>query len=180
MARVASLVLLAVCFFAGCGGDDQAPVATETPETTTTEAAPQATTEAKEPVEDAADFLERIVQQRSLGQHGRVWESLHPLHQAVASRAEYVGCEGQNEIDAEIEDIEVVDQYDEPLEIPGQTADVPSKAVTIRLTVKIPLIEEPQVVTRTAHAVAEDGEWRWILTPEDYRAYQADRCPPAG
>jgi hypothetical protein len=173
MARVQLLVLLVVCLCAGCGGGNEA--AEPNQGTTATRAT---TTEATEPNQDPANFLKEMVNRKAVGQYGRVWEALHPLHQAVALRAEYVDCESRDPFRGEIRKIEVVDQYDEPLRIPGQTKDVPSTAVSLRVTVKLPLVEKPQVVTSTGHAVAEGGEWRWVMPPEDYEAYKADRCPP--
>jgi hypothetical protein len=123
--------------------------------------------------------MKEAVNQRVLGQNGRVWETLHPFHQKAASRAEYVDCESGDSFPGEVKNIEVVDQYDEPLRIPGQTTDTPSKAVTLRITYTVSGFDKPQVDTSTAHTVAVDGEWRWLLTPEDYRAYKANRCPPS-
>lgn len=175
MARAHLLVVLALCLCVGCSGDDQSGAPAEERQATATEAA---TSEDSEPNQDPGDFLKEIINQRFLGQHGRVWETLHPLHQAVASRAEYSDCEGREPSEGGIEKLEVVDTYDEPLRIPGQTADVPSRAVTLRITVKVPALDDPQAITQTSHAVAEGDQWRWILATEDYEAYEAGRCPP--
>jgi hypothetical protein len=122
------------------------------------------------------------VNQNVLGQYGRSWDSLHPFHQAVVSRSRYVDCQSRGDEDTAgytVDKTEVLDQYDEPVRIPGQPKDVPSKAVTLRLSVGSPLLKKPVKYTRTVHAVAVNGEWRWILPPEDYRAYKAHRCPPS-
>ena len=73
-----------------------------------------------------------------------------------------MNCESQETLGAELVDIEEVDEYDEPLQIPGQTTEVPSKAVTLRIEYKVPAFEDTQTETATAHAVAEDGEWRIV------------------
>jgi hypothetical protein len=138
----------------------------------------EATTEeeASEPDEDAGDFLKEFIEQRALGQVGRAWETLHPLHQEVATRNEYMDCEGQNTPSFELKGIEEVDEYDEPLQIPGQTGEVPSKAVTLRLEYQFPGAEDTQTETLTAHALNVDGEWRWVLAPDVYEAYKAGEC----
>jgi hypothetical protein len=33
------------------------------------------------------------------------------------------------------------------------------------------------VVTQTAHAVAVDGRWRWILSPERFATDRPGSCP---
>ena len=171
MTRAFLLVVLALCLGVGCGGGDQkgAPAGG-------TEATPSV---ASEPSEDPGDFEKEIVTQSRFGQYGRVWQTLHPSHQAVASRAEFVACQSQTTpFEGKLE-IEVVETSDEPFRIPGQTSDVPSKAVTLRYTVKVPGVDEPQTATSTTHVVAVDGQWRWILTPKDYKAYKANRCARA-
>jgi hypothetical protein len=181
--RVAVLVLaLSLC--AGCGGSDetkerQATTTTSqatTTERTTTEAT---TTEASQPQQDAGDFMKEVINQSILGQFGRSWETLYPSHQAVASRSEYVDCESRNQNFQGFDKVEVVDQYEEPTRIPGETKDTPSTAVTIRLTVSGPGYDKPQTVNSTVHAIPLNGEWRWTLPTEDYRAYKANRCPSA-
>lgn len=169
MARVQVALVLALCLCAGCGSSNKAAAPTKSQATTT---------EVSKPDQDPADFLKEIINQKALEQNGRLWETLHPFHQAVATRTEFVACEGRTPTVGEIKKTEILDQYEEPVRIPGQAKDVPSQAVTIRLTLTVPAVDKPQVATATAHAVAVNGEWRWILTPEDYQAYKANRCPP--
>jgi hypothetical protein len=172
----AALIVLALCLCAGCGGSKSSAPATQ--ETT----APGATTTAPtQPDQDAADFYKQIVNQNFVGQYGRVWDTLHPFHQSVVSRSRFVDCQSRdsNSGTYTLDKTEVLDQYDEPVRIPGQPKDVPSRAVTMRLTISGGDLAKPQTLTQTAHAVAVDGQWRWILKPADYRAYKGHRCPPS-
>jgi len=41
-------------------------------------------------------------------------------------------------------------------------------------------IEGGVVVTQTAHAVAVDGRWRWILSPQRFATYRSGACPAYG
>ena len=177
MSRAVLVLVVGLCLCAGCGGSKSSA-----PPTQGTTGASQTTTEAQEPDQDPADFFKESANQAFLGQYGRAWDSLYPSQQALVSRSKYVDCESASNEDTTtytLDKIEVLDQYDEPVRIGGQAKDVPSKAVTLRMTVSTPELEKPVKVTRTAHAVAVNGEWRWILTPEDYRAYKAGRCPPS-
>jgi hypothetical protein len=170
----AVLLVLALCLCAGCGGSKSS---SQEKQSSSSQAM---TTAAKAPDQDPGDFYKDLVNQQALGQYGRAWDSLHPFHQAVVSRARYVDCQSQNDTGTfTIEKTEVLDQYDEPVRIPGQTKDVPSKAVTLRLTIGGGGLEKPGTYTQTAHAVAVDGQWRWILKSVDFRAYKAHRCPPS-
>ena len=185
MARVPAALAVAVllCFCGlGCGGDDDedqaSPPGTGTQSTATEDEATTTEAEDAEPDQDAGDFLKEIIEQRAFGQNGRAWETLHPLHQEVVSRTDFVNCGGQEEVSIEIVNVEEVEEYDEPLQmIPGETAEVPTKAVTLRIEYDIPTLEDTQTETATLHAVAVEGEWRWILPPDDYEAYEAGECP---
>ena len=57
-------------------------------------------------------------------------------------------------------------------------AGVPEKtstAVTVRITLTDG--EDEETSTDTFHAVAVDGEWKWVLTPAGARAFKQGICP---
>jgi hypothetical protein len=56
---------------------------------------------------------------------------------------------------------------------------VPSKAVTFRLKLSEPVLDESVIVTQTVHAVGVDGRWRWILSPKRFGIYRSRSCPSA-
>lgn len=131
-----------------------------------------------EPSEDPGAFITRIIERRARGQHARVWEDMHPAHKSVVPRSLYVRCEDADEFGAELVDVKVLEVYDEPDEIPGQSGEVMSKAVTVEISANVPLLEGTQKDTDTAHAYPVDGEWKWVLTDEDWQAYSKGDCPP--
>jgi hypothetical protein len=63
--------------------------------------------------------------------------------------------------------------------VPGDTGVVDSKAITFRLKLSEPVLKESVIVTKTVHAVAVDGRWRWILTPQRFGIYRSKLCPGA-
>jgi hypothetical protein len=77
----------------------------------------------------------------------------------------------------DMQKIEVLDVYDETIDLPGGAASTPSKAVTVRLTYMNPLTSKPMTATTTMHAYPVNGHWAWSLTPSYYQAYVAGNCP---
>jgi hypothetical protein len=78
---------------------------------------------------------------------------------------------------AELVNVKVIEVYEEPATIPGTTGEVESKAVTIELSARVPLLEDVQKQTDTAHAFAVGGAWKWILRQEAWAAYSKGACP---
>jgi hypothetical protein len=121
-------------------------------------------------------FMARLVVQKALGRYQAAWKTLHPFHQQVAARTEYVDCERLTPFPGLLKSVKVTRVFDDPVSIAGMTAPVPSKGVTVRVAVWTP-ITTTVVVTHTFHAVAANGRWTWILTPERFEAYAAGACP---
>jgi hypothetical protein len=134
---------------------------------------------AEQPTDDPAVFLRGIVSGIAANDYGAVWQKLHPAQQRVASRAVYVRCEHLTPIPGHLDWIRVVAAKDERITVPGDAGMVDSKAVTFRLKLSEPVLKESVVVTKTVHAVAVDGSWRWILTPERFGVYRTKSCPTA-
>jgi hypothetical protein len=148
-ALAASLALLA----AGCGGS--------------------------EPEQQPVEFLEALLSQLYRGEHGAAWETLYGRHQEVATRREYVACEGEAPaFPGRLEQVEVLGSREEQWRVAGEAQPRESTTVTYRVTVS--LAGTPERFTGTGHLVAVDGRWRWILNPGDYAAYRAGRCPVTG
>jgi hypothetical protein len=127
---------------------------------------------------DAGAFLEEVLTQRTNGQHARVWETLHPDHQDVASKERYVDCgDSEDPTPAELTDFEVVEVYEESIVVPGGTSEILTTAVTFRATFESSLADDPIAVTDTAHAVDVGGEWRWLLSDDGHQSYVDEECP---
>ena len=134
---------------------------------------------AKPPTDDPAVFLRGIVSSIAANDYDKVWLKLHPAQQRVATRTLYVRCEQLTPIPGHLDWIRVVRSKDERITVPGDTGTVDSKAVTLRLKLSEPVFKQSVVVTKTVHAVAVDGHWRWILTPQRFGIYRTKTCPGA-
>jgi hypothetical protein len=124
---------------------------------------------------DPARFMTNLVEQIAGNDYAGAWQTLHPAHQRVATRAAYVDCESQSPIPGKLASVQVIDVRDERVRIAGSPTMSDGKAV--RLRVSIAGAGEPVVLTHTGHAVAVGGHWTWILPPERFAEYEAGRCP---
>lgn len=119
--------------------------------------------------QSAGDFIHQVTTQFSRGQSGRLWDTLHPADQAIVSRNRYTACESNEGFD--LKKFKVLETYADTVDIAGKAK--PSTAVSVRVT------SDDGVTTATMHAVRVSGRWRWILSPSDYAAYKAGKCPSA-
>lgn len=154
---------------AGCSGDDDGSKAENTTASPTTTSAPETQRADGGP----GDVMKDLLRYQSLGQYGRAWESLHPAHQKIASRSVYDGCAREVGASSGEVDVKVVEVYDDPIDIPA-IPEKTSKAVTYRIR----LIGTDAAQTDTSHLVDVDGQWRWVLAPQDVPYYKRGECPP--
>lgn len=147
MRRLLPLVAVAA-LAAGCGGRSSS-------------------TPSADPQQAAKTVLDQIVHNR----YAEAWDDLHPADQAVAPRAEYVGCESRSPVIALPRSVRAVGVKDESVGL-GDGTFVDSKAVALRIG-----FAGGFHVTHTVHLVASEGKWTWILPSWRFRDYKADRCP---
>jgi hypothetical protein len=145
---------------------------------TTTAVGEQTVTETlDEPTEDLGDFYLRRIDYEFKGQFGRSWDELHPGQQALVPREKYEECRDTASDEfagVDFKGLKVVETYKDPIDVLG-VPEKTSTAVTVRITVADS--QDQQTVTDTFHAVAVDGEWKWILPPADVRAFKQGNCP---
>jgi hypothetical protein len=150
-ARGAAVAALA----AGCGGGGAA--------------APSATAAMSGP----GVFMTRILREEISGQWGKQWSELHPAHQALISRTQYVACSRRMGTDFATghEVFRVLDVRDEAIKVRGVPQHT-SKLVTI--TFREP--GKQNGLTYHMHAVNADGHWVWILGDRFLAAVSHGQC----
>lgn len=128
---------------------------------------------------DPAELAVRVVQLIAANRYDEAWEHLHPRHRRAARRAEYVACESLSPIPGTLETVEVLGVSGELVHVPGLAQPVEGKTVRVRAVIAGPT-DPPVVVEDDVHVVPARGRWAWILPPERFDAYAADRCgePP--
>jgi hypothetical protein len=132
------------------------------------------------PTGDPVSFLRGVVSGIAANEYERIWPTLHPAQQRVATRDLYVRCEKLSPIPGKLDSIRVVRAVDRRIAIAGvEGGTVESKAVTFEVRL-VNAQRSTSVVVTTTHAVAVDGHWRWILTPRRFAIYRSGTCPSAG
>jgi len=147
--RAALALLLAAVALTGCGGETD-------PATTP---AGRAQTE----------YLQDLYN----GRFGQAYAELHPVHKQVVSRSLFTDCAASTIPVGELDTIEVLDVFDDPVQI-SSNGEQRAKAVRIRLT-----SADGKSVTFVSHELHVGDRWYWVLNDSAIRAYQAGRCPGA-
>jgi hypothetical protein len=132
------------------------------------------------PAEPAGTYMKEVVTQKLASEYELAWQSLYPRHQQVASIEAYVACESLVPEAGTLLAIKVLRTYDERIRVAGLPRKLKTRAVRVRIAVDSPVFTLfPVTITQTFHAVALDGQWKWILSPYQYAYYRAGGCPYA-
>lgn len=145
--RAALAVLLAAVALAGCGGDVD----------------PATTPAGRAQVE----YLEALYNSR----FGPAYATLHPAYKKIVSRSLFADCAASTVSVGQLDSIEVLDVFDDPVQILG-AGEQQAKAVRVRIT-----STSGKTITFVSHEVEVGSRWYWILSDSATRAYKAGRCP---
>lgn len=126
------------------------------------------------PTENVGTFVTRILREEIQGQWARQWSELHPGHQRLITRAQYVACsrEMQTNIATGAEVFHVLDVQNDPIHIQGVPQRT-SKLVTITFRQRG---KANGALTYRLHAVDVGGRWAWILGGPFLTALAHGRC----
>lgn len=112
------------------------------------------------PSENPGVFITRILSEELNGQWSRQWSELHPGHQKLITRSQYVTCSrsiGTN-IATGKEIFHVLAVDDQAIHVRG----VPQRTAKL-VTINVHQPGSEPGLTYRLHAVAVDGRWTWIL-----------------
>ena len=129
------------------------------------------------PAEPAGKYMTGIVKQKLSNEYELAWESLYPAHQRIASLEAYVACESLTPPAGNFIAIKVMRSYNERIRIAGESRKVMTRAVRVRVAVSVPTFPFPITIDQTFHAVAVAGQWKWILSADQYDYYSEGTCP---
>lgn len=126
------------------------------------------------PKENVGVFMTRILREEIHGQWAQQWSELHPAHQRLITRTQYVACsrEMQTNIATGSEVFRVLDVQDDPIRIQGVPQRT-SKLVTINFHQRG---KASGGLTYRLHAVDVGGRWAWILGGRFLTAVAHGRC----
>jgi hypothetical protein len=132
------------------------------------------------PAEPAGTYMTTIVKHKLANEYSLAWESLYPPHQRVATLEAYIGCESLLPPAGTLLEVKVLRVFDERIRVAGEPRKIKTRAVRIRVAVASPQFTLfPVTIVQTFHAIAVDGQWKWILSRDQYRFYDAGFCPYA-
>lgn len=122
-------------------------------------------------------FLRGVVRQIAANHYAQAWQTLAPGQQRLVPENEYVRCESASPIPGRLASIKVVRAFDELVAVAGTgRALVSAEAVTFRLEITEPALDESVVVTHTVHAVPAGSRWAWILPPSRFELHRSGFC----
>jgi len=171
LATVLALALLAAtaaALFASCGDDDAPAEASPTRQATLESSGATAAPTAGRPAESAGGALTRQLRLLSDGDHGALWDELHPAQQALIPREQYVRCLSRIP-GYELTDIRIVRTREEEGPIPGTSERATISVVTAEFT------QNGTKYTETFYEVNVGGAWRWALA--DVSGWANGSCP---
>ena len=130
------------------------------------------------PAEPAGKYMAGIVEQKITNQYDLAWQSLYPAHQRVASLDAYVACESLTPAAGKLVGIRVLRTFDERIRVAGLKRKLMTRAVSVRVKVASPYTTPfPVTIEQTFHAIAVKGQWKWILSADQYAYYSEGTCP---
>ena len=145
--RYLLLALLVTFTLAGCGGDVD-------PATT-----------------PAGRAQVKYLQDLYNGRWEQVYDTLHPAYKKIVSLSQFTDCSASTIPVGELDSIEVLDVFDDPIQIPD-AGEQKAKAVREQIT-----STSGKSVTFVSHEVKVGDRWNWVLNDSAVTAYQAGRCP---
>ena len=74
--------------------------------------------------------------------------------------------------------IKVLRTFDERIRIAGVKRKLMTRAVRVRVMVASPIYTPfPVAIDQTFHAIAVKGQWKWILSADQFAYYSEGTCP---
>jgi hypothetical protein len=128
--------------------------------------------------EGAGSFMRTVVAEKLARRLDLAWDTLYPRHQQVASRTAFVDCE--NLIPwpgADSSSVRVLRVFPQRIRVAGEARKVDTTAVRVRATGVASGLPLPFVVEQTSHVLRVRGQWKWILSADQYAFYSAGTCP---
>jgi len=129
------------------------------------------------PAEPAGKYMTGVVKDKLSSEYELAWESLYPRHQRIAPLEAYVACESLTPPAGDFVAIKVLRTFDERIRIAGEKRKVMTRAVRVRVAVATATFPFPVMIDQTFHAIAVNGQWKWILSADQYAYYSEGTCP---
>lgn len=102
------------------------------------------------------------------GKWQRVYQQLHPAHQAVVTQEAFIDCNKANTFS--LGKVSIASEQRVTLNVP-ELGEVKVYEVTLDAVV------DGQTTARVTHVIRKGSEWRWVLDEASADAYREGQCP---
>jgi hypothetical protein len=126
---------------------------------------------------DPVVFLRTTVAQIAANRYADVWKTLAPAQQDLVPQSRYVRCESASPIPGVLSSLRVLHVQDEEIQVAGTDGPTTSRAVTFRIVITSPKLNDSVTVVHTVHAVPAGDRWAWVLPA---KRLELDRSPTCG
>lgn len=117
--------------------------------------------------------MQRLVKYELAGQLDRSYSMLVRQQRAVVARKDYVRCRPGPAMSGIT--VLVLGVDDETINVPA-LGPTKTKAVHWRITVP-DASGNDMTQSDTGHLIAQDGKWRWTLSPSSFESFKQRVCP---
>jgi hypothetical protein len=100
------------------------------------------------------------------GQWGAQWDMLHPAHQQVVSREQFIDC-GRV---VDLSEVRILLEFNEDHDVP-RIGNIETRVVTYSA------VRNGESIAEAVRMVLDGGEWRWVMGGTELSVYQSARCP---
>jgi hypothetical protein len=142
-------VAAAAAFVAGCGGSSEAA-----------------------PREDPAQVMRAVVTHELAGERALSYRMLVREQRAAVSPSLYKRCSPGPTLEKSGVTVGVVGVRDEQFSVPAL-----GKRKTKAVSYRIDFHDGTAPIASTGHLIAEDGHWRWTLSPPSFDSLSGGSCP---
>lgn len=124
------------------------------------------------PKEDPGQVMKAVVSHELSGEQGFTYKLLVRAQRKVVSESLYTSCVPGPKMQESDVSVAILGVRDESFTVPalGQTK---TKAVKY----KIDFHDGSDPIVSTGHLIAEEGHWRWTLSPSSFHSFSSGSCP---
>ena len=142
-------LLGAVALAAGCGGGSSAT-----------------------PSEDPGTVMKTLIRHELAGERDQSYAMLVSEQRKVVSPQLYRSCSPGQTVSPSSAAVRILGVSDTTFAVPGRRGKSPAKAVKYRID-----LHDGNPIEDTGHLIAEEGHWRWTLSPQSFAAMSKGNCP---
>jgi hypothetical protein len=116
--------------------------------------------------------MQAVVRHELSGEQALTYKMLVREQRKVVSATLYKSCSPGAKMEESDVSVGILGVRDEAFRVPA-LGETKTKAVSY----KIDFHDGTDPIVSTGHLIAEDGHWRWTLSPASFQSFSAGSCP---